>query len=62
MDERPGVVQRAFQIARGGKVESTVALQAQLAAEGYLNGEKILAGRTITLQLTRMIFERRRSK
>ena len=62
MDERPGVVQRAFQIAKGGKVESTAALQAQLAAEGYLNSEEVLAGRSITLQLARMIIERRRLK
>jgi len=62
MDERASVVQRAFQIAKSGNVESIAALHVQLAAESYLNSGQILAGRSITLQLARIIVERRRSK
>jgi len=55
--ERPGVVQRAFQIAKGGTVKDIAALNAQLAAEGYVNSTQALAGRSIRQQLTRMIVE-----
>ena len=57
--ERPGVVQRAFQIAKGGEVADIAALNAQLAAEGYADSTQILAGRSIRQQLTRMILEAR---
>ncbi len=55
--ERPGVVQRAFQIAKSGTVADVAALTAQLAAEGYENSTQALAGRSIRQQLTRMIVE-----
>jgi hypothetical protein len=55
MEERPGVVQRAFQIARSGNVENISALHKQLAAEGYTNNIQSLAGRSISSQLSRMI-------
>ena len=57
--ERPGVVQRAFQIAKGGTVADVAALTAQLTAEGYVNSIQALAGRSIQQQLTRMIVEAR---
>jgi hypothetical protein len=59
MEERPSIVQRAYEIAKSGKVASTAALQAQLTAEGYLNSVEILAGRTISMQLSRIIHEGR---
>jgi hypothetical protein len=58
MNERPGVVQRAFQIAKSGEVASLTALHVQLNAECYLNSGEILAGRSVSLQLARIIVER----
>jgi len=55
MEERPSVVQRAFQIAKSGNVANMSALHKQLAAEGYTNNIQSLAGRSITNQLSRMI-------
>ena len=60
--ERPGVVQRAFELAKSGETADVAALNARLAAEGYSNSAQILAGRSIVLQLTRMIIEARASK
>jgi len=54
---RPGVVQRAFEIAKSGTVADVDALNAQLAAEGYENCTQSLAGRSLQLQLVRMILE-----
>ena len=56
---RPSVVERAFQIAKSGKVANVSALQAQLADEGYPNGVQALAGRALSSQLMRMINESR---
>ena len=55
--ERPGVVQRAFQIAKSGTVADIATLNAQLASEGYADSTQTLAGRSILQQLTRIIFE-----
>jgi hypothetical protein len=55
--ERPGVVQRAFEIAKSGEVAEIAALNAKLAAEGYVGSIQTLAGRSILQQLTRMILE-----
>ena len=57
--ERPGVVQRAFQIAKSGAVPDIAALLAQLAAEGYPDSAQTLAGRSVSQQLARMINEAR---
>ncbi len=57
--ERPGVVQRAFQLAKSGTVANIAALHKQLAAEGYANSTQTLAGRSLQQQLTRMILEAR---
>lgn len=43
MNERPGVVQRAFRIAKSGEVTSFTALHVQLAAECHLNNREALA-------------------
>ena len=57
MEERPSVIERAFQIAKSGTVGSIADLSRQLTAEGYDNNKQILAGRSLALQLTRMIAE-----
>jgi hypothetical protein len=62
MDERPSIVERAFQIAKSGKVSSLSALRKQLTGEGYTNNAQILAGRSISSQLTRLIVQFRPAK
>jgi hypothetical protein len=57
MKERPSVVERAFEIAKSGKVANTAELRKQLTAEGYANNAQFLAGRSLSNQLTRMIAE-----
>lgn len=59
VEERPSVIERAFQIAKSGTVGSIADLSRQLTAEGYDNNKQILAGRSLALQLTRMIAESR---
>jgi hypothetical protein len=61
MEDRPGVVERAFEIARSGVVADTSELREQLAAEGYAETILSLAGRSISTQLSRMITEARLS-
>jgi hypothetical protein len=39
MEERPSVVERAFQIAKSGAVANMAELSAQLTAEDYTNNE-----------------------
>jgi hypothetical protein len=55
----PGIVERAFQIAKGGRAANVEALRIQLAEEGYANAAFALGGRALYTQLTRMIFEAR---
>jgi hypothetical protein len=62
MEERPSVVERAFEIAKSGKVANTAELRKQLTAEGYTNNAQFLAGRSLSNQLTRMIAEARMAK
>lgn len=59
MEERPSVVERAFQVAKSGAVANIAELSAQLRAEDYDNSESFLAGRSVILQITRMIAEAR---
>lgn len=54
MEERPGVVERAFQVAESGAVADFAELNAQLTAEGY-DSASFLVGRSIVAQITRMI-------
>ena len=59
MEERPSVVERAFMVAKSGSVATIAELRAKLAAEGYDNAKQTLSGRSLSLQLTRMIVEAR---
>ncbi len=59
MENRPSVVERAFQIAKSGKVANIAALRKQLTDEGYANAVQALAGRSLANQLTRMITDAR---
>ena len=59
VEERPSVIERAFQIAKSGAVATVAELSGKLTAEGYANAEQILAGRSLSLQVTRMIVENR---
>ena len=59
MENRPSVVERAFQIAKIGKVANIAALRKQLTDEGYANAVQALAGRSLANQLTRMITDAR---
>ena len=61
VEERPSVIERAFQIAKSGAVATVAELSGKLTAEGYANAEQILAGRSLALQVTRMIVENRAS-
>ena len=59
MEERPSVVERAFMVAKSGGVATIGELRAKLTAEGYDNVKQTLSGRSLSLQLTRMIVEAR---
>ena len=59
MEERPSIIERAFEIAKSGAVANVPELCGQLTAEGYANGEQILGGRSLTIQITRLIAETR---
>ncbi len=59
--ERPGVVERAFQIAKSGEVASVAELSERLTDEGYPDSARFLAGRSMSHQLLRMITEARMS-
>ena len=52
-----GVIERAFQIAKSGKVGTIEGLRTQLADEGYSNVNMALTGRSLAQQLSRMITE-----
>ncbi|HEY4273864.1 MAG TPA: hypothetical protein VGM68_00140 [Rhizomicrobium sp.] len=62
MPERPSVIERAFEIAKSGKVANIPELRQQLTEEGYLENAQFLAGRSLSSQLTRMIAEARMSQ
>lgn len=57
MEQRTGIVERAFEIARSGDVASVTILRTILVKEGYSNVAQVLAGRSLKLQLVRMITE-----
>ena len=57
VNDRPGVVERAFQVAQSGKVGNIKDVQAQLAEEGYSNVTVVLAGRSLRQQISRMIID-----
>lgn len=62
VEARAGIVERAFAIARSGEVADIAALRSVLIGEGYANAAQILGGRSLKLQLTRMITEARMTK
>ena len=55
--DRPSIVERAFQVAKSGKVSDIKQLRKQLADEGYSNAATALTGRSLQQQLSRMIVE-----
>ena len=57
VNDRPGVIERAFQIAKSGKVGNIKDLRTQLAEEGYSNVTVVLTGRSLGQQISRMIVE-----
>lgn len=57
VEPRTSIVERAFEIARSGDVANIAALRNVLIQEGYTNAAQILGGRSLKLQLTRMITE-----
>lgn len=59
MQDKPSVVERAFQVAKSGAVANISELSAQLTAEGYVNCAPLLSRRAISIQITRMIAEAR---
>ena len=56
-NDRPGVIERAFQVAKSGKVSNIKDLRMQLAEEGYSNATVVLTGRSLRQQISRMIVE-----
>jgi hypothetical protein len=62
MEPRTGIVERAFEIAKSGDVASITALRQVLSKEGYPNIAQVMAGRSLRLQLTRMITEARMAR
>jgi hypothetical protein len=57
VNDRPSIIERAFQVAKSGKVSDIGQLRKQLAAEGYANAATALTGRSLQQQLSRMITE-----
>jgi len=57
VNDRPGVIERAFQVAKSGKVSNIKDLRTQLAEEGYSNATVVLTGRSLRQQISRMIVE-----
>jgi hypothetical protein len=53
MENRPSVIERAFQLAKSGRCESVAAIREQLLKEDYLNAEAVrgtaLVGRLKTM-------------
>jgi len=56
VNDRPSVIERAFQVAKSGKVSNTEQLRKQLRQEGYSNTDS-LRGRSLLQQISRMIGE-----
>jgi hypothetical protein len=57
MTDRPGIIERAFQVAKSGKVGNIKELRLQLAEEGYSNVTSALTGRSLAQQISRMILD-----
>ena len=59
MNDRPGIIERAFQIAKSGGVVNLQDVRTQLAREGYSNVSAALTGRSLGQQIARMITDAR---
>jgi len=57
VNDRPGVIERAFQLAKSGKVGNISDVRTQLAGEGYSNADIAVTGRSLAHQLSRMIVD-----
>jgi hypothetical protein len=53
MTYRPGIVERAYQVANSGNVATVTLLKRQLRAEGYVSIEAYLAGGVLHAALRR---------
>jgi hypothetical protein len=53
MNDRPGIIERAFQVARSGRVANITALKRQLRDEGYLSVQSYLGGAGLDRDLRR---------
>ena len=62
VDQRAGIVERAFEIAKSGDAANITALRTVLTKEGYSNVAQVLGGRSLKLQLMRMITEAQMAK
>ena len=62
VEQRAGIVERAFEIAKSGDATNIMTLRTILAKEGYSNVAQVLAGRSLKLQLMRMITEAQTAK
>jgi hypothetical protein len=54
---RPGIVERAYQVANSGKVATVTLLKRQLRAEGYVSIEAYLTGAVLHADLRRACLE-----
>lgn len=62
VEPRVGIVERAFEIAKSGDAANIMELRTALTKEGYSNVAQIFAGRSLKLQLMRMITDVRTAK
>jgi hypothetical protein len=62
VEQRAGIVERAFEIAKSGSAANITALRTILSKEGYSNVAQVLGGRSLKLQLIRMITEAQMAK
>jgi hypothetical protein len=53
MSDRPGIIERAFQVAQSGRVANITALKKQLRDEGYLAVQSYLGGAGLDRDLRR---------
>jgi hypothetical protein len=60
MDDKPGIIQRAFELAKNGECLSVEDIRSQLVREQYDQIAGHLGGSTITRQLRQLLAEKRR--
>jgi hypothetical protein len=57
MTHRPGIIERAYQVANSGSVATVTLLKRQLRAEGYVSIEANLTGTVLHAALRRACLE-----